>query len=427
MKIVVIGSVLVVAFAIYSHYSHVRQFKNLPKIADGYVDPRFKLVQEVFRQNIDNELELGGTFAAYYKGELVVDLWGGYASTESPWRNDTLSTIFSASKGVAAILLAKLVEKGYIDYKQKVSYYWPEFAQNGKESITVEMLVSHKAGIIGFDEPLEFSLMSTDYNQFLSILAAQKPQWTPGSKVGYHMITYGLYLDVLIAKADPHKRPIEQIFREELSVPYGIDFFQGMPYEEQYRAEARIYIKSLWDIFPYLFTKKFFSLTQSMWFDKHEYLKKCVRTFKIGPSFYSLSDRHIKRLPCSSFNGYATARALAKLYGNIVNVGHNKEGDILSKTSADTIDEILSSEHDAILNFPVNFGRGVCIHENKKGQKTFCHYGFGGQGACGDKQYRLGFAYISNHLNPLIFGADERFDTLVDAVYRSIDLIENQS
>ncbi|GAB1606168.1 beta-lactamase domain-containing protein 2-like [Argonauta hians] len=407
MKIAVIISVLVVIFAIYRHYSDVRQFKNLPKIVDGYVDPRFKLVEEAFRQNIDNEVELGGSFAAYYKGELVVDLWGGYASTVSPWRNDTLPLIFSTSKGVAAILLAKLVEKGYIDYKQKISYYWPEFAQNG------------------FDEPLEFSLMSTDYNRYLSILATQKPQWTPGSNMGYHMATYGLYLDVIIAKADPLNRTIQQIYREELSIPYGIDYFQGVPNKELYRADAQIFIRSMWDTYPHLFTKKFLSLAQA-WFDKNGHLKQAFNSFQVGPSLHSLSDRHLKQLPCSSTNGHGTARALAKLYGNIANTGRNKDGDILSKTSARNIDEILSSGNDAVLNTPMNYGRGFMIEKNKKGQKTFGHHGLGGQAAFGDKQYKLGFAYISNHVNGLALEADERCENLIDAVYRSIDLIKKK-
>ncbi|XP_014771999.1 beta-lactamase domain-containing protein 2 [Octopus bimaculoides] len=427
MNLLVIGSACVAILAIYSYYSQVRYFKNLPKFIDGFVDPRFKQVEDAFRQNVNNELELGGTFAAYYKGELVVDLWGGYANTESPWRNDTLGTIFSVSKGVAAILVAKFVEKGYIDYNQKVSHYWPEFAQNGKESITVGMLVSHQSGIIGFDDQLQFSLMSSDYDRFLSILAAQKPQWTPGTKVGYHVITYGLYIDALLAKADPYKRPIERIFREEISEPYGIDFFQGVPYEEQYRAETRIYIKSIWDILPYLFSKRFLKLCTSMWLDKDNYLKTSVTTFQIGTSLYSLSDRHIKRLPCSSFNGYATARGLAKLFGNIVNTGNNKEGDILSKSTVENIDDVVSSQIDAILNFHIEFGRGFTIHKNNKGQKTFCHYGFGGQGACGDKEKKLSVAYISNHLNPFIFGADDRYNSLVDAVYRSVEMIEKES
>ncbi|GAB1606000.1 beta-lactamase domain-containing protein 2-like [Argonauta hians] len=423
MNIVVIISVLVAVFAIYRYYSDVRQFKNLPKISDGYVDSRFKLVEEAFRQNIGNEVELGGSFAAYYKGELVVHLWGGYASTVSPWRNDTLGLIYSTSKGVAAILLAKFVEKGYIDYKQKISYYWPEFAQNGKESITVEMLVGHKSGIIWFDEPLEFMLMSTDYNRFLSILEAQKPQYIPGSKVLYHAFTYGLYLDVIIAKADPLKRSIQQIYREELSIPYGIDYFQGLPDEEQYRANTQHYDRSMWDVYSYVFNWKYLSLVVSMWFGETEYMKHAFSCVRFGPSIKSLSDRHVKRLPCSSMNGYTTTRALAKLYGNIANIGHNKEGDILSKTSADTIEEMPSNDSAD----QVYINRGFMIEENKKGQKRFGHYGYGGQGAFGDKQYKLGFAYVSNHINTFALGPDDRLESLIDAVYRSIDCIENQT
>ncbi|XP_029643639.1 beta-lactamase domain-containing protein 2 isoform X1 [Octopus sinensis] len=410
--------IAVALIAIHWYYFNVCCYKNLPKIMGGYADTQFKLVEDTFRQNIDDGIETGAAFAVFYKGKPVVDLWGGYAdrTVQIPWRNDTLTVIFSASKGVAAILLAKFVEKGYLDYKQRVSHYWPEFAQNNKEAITVEMLVNHQAGLNAFDKPLELSLISSDYERFISILAAQKPNWIPGTQSGYHAFTFGLYVDVLLTKVDPLKRSIEQIYQEEIMMPFGIDFYQGLPYSEHYRAAPQVVDKHWWEyLTSYQNILNFITLITFT----NENLMKTIETLRFGP----LTDREVRRLPCSSFNGYSTARALAKLYGNLVNTGNNKGKDILSKPTVELLDKVLINGTDAVLKFEIAWSVGLMKIPVPTGKYVFGHLGYGGQLAFGDKEKNIGVAYITNHLDPVSLQDDYRWKTLLDAVYKSLEAI----
>uniref|UniRef100_A0ABM0M7B0 Beta-lactamase domain-containing protein 2-like n=1 Tax=Saccoglossus kowalevskii TaxID=10224 RepID=A0ABM0M7B0_SACKO len=120
--------------------------KRLPVLTSGSVEPGFEEIEQAFRSLHEQGLEAGSAFAVYYKGQKIVDLWGGYANydEEDPWLEETMSMVYSSTKGVSAICIAVAVEHGYLDYDQKISHYWPEFAQNGKENITIKQLVNHE-------------------------------------------------------------------------------------------------------------------------------------------------------------------------------------------------------------------------------------------------------------------------------------------
>src|SRR5690606_24485473 len=127
--------------------------------------------------------ELGAACCVYRHGEKVVDLWGGVRDRKSgdPWRADTMVVVHSATKGLAAMVLAVLHSRGMLDYDERVAAYWPEFAQAGKERITVRQLLAHQAGLYGFDEPVDAQVVA-DPDRLAAIMARQRPLFPPGER-----------------------------------------------------------------------------------------------------------------------------------------------------------------------------------------------------------------------------------------------------
>ncbi|MDH4137782.1 MAG: beta-lactamase family protein, partial [Anaerolineae bacterium] len=151
----------------------------------GAVAPGFEDVETQFKKNFTERGDLGAACAIYHTGKKVVDLWGGYRDekTLAPWEEDTLTLVFSMTKGMAAMAVAVAHSRRLLEYDEKVARYWPEFAQQGKEGITVRQLLSHQAGLSAIDEPLDLETIA-DPDALAKILARQKPAWEPGTKHG---------------------------------------------------------------------------------------------------------------------------------------------------------------------------------------------------------------------------------------------------
>ena len=164
-------------------------------------------MREAFADNFARRRELGGACCAYHRGEKVVDLWGGIRNkqTGEPWEQDTMVIVYSATKGLAAMTLAIAHSRGWLDYEERVCTYWPEFAQQGKERITVRQLLAHQAGLYALDEPVDRSLVA-DLDRLAVVLARQKPAWEPGTRQAYHAITLGFYESELLRRIDPQHR-----------------------------------------------------------------------------------------------------------------------------------------------------------------------------------------------------------------------------
>ena len=196
----------------------------------GWVAPGFEEVETEFRKNFAERGEVGAACAIYHQGKKVVDLWGGYRDhkTRAPWEEDTLVLVFSVTKGMAAMAVAVAHSRGLLDYDEKVATYWPEFAQHGKENITVRQLLSHQAGLSAIDEPLDLETIA-DQETLATILARQKPAWVPGTRHGYHMWTIGWYMGELIRRVDPQRRNLGQFFQDEVAKPLDLEFYIGLP------------------------------------------------------------------------------------------------------------------------------------------------------------------------------------------------------
>jgi CubicO group peptidase (beta-lactamase class C family) len=199
---------------------------------EGHVSRGFEVVREAFSDNFARRGDLGGACCAYLRGEKVVDLWGGIRNkqTGEPWEKDTMVLVYSATKGLAAMTLALAHSRGWLDYDARVAKYWPEFAQQGKGTITVRQLLGHQAGLFAFDEPVDRNVVA-DLDRLAVVLARQKPEWEPGTRQAYHAITLGFYESELLRRIDPRHRSLGQFFQDEIATPLGLDVYIRVPEE----------------------------------------------------------------------------------------------------------------------------------------------------------------------------------------------------
>jgi len=221
----------IAAFAIALWRHQVKRANTSARVTpaaqvSGFVAPGFETVRVEFERNFAERGEIGAAVAAYWRGEKVVDLWGGRRTPngDAPWNEDTVVAVMSTTKGLAAMTLAVANARGWLDYDAPVARYWAEFAQNDKGAITVRQLLGHEAGLVLLDETLTVAKLR-DLDYVARVLARQKPAWPPGTRHGYHTMTLGLYMQELIRRVDPAHRSLGQFFHEEIAVPLGLDFY----------------------------------------------------------------------------------------------------------------------------------------------------------------------------------------------------------
>jgi len=199
-------------------------------IVEGAVRCGFEAVRETFADNFARRGELGGACCAYHRGQKVVDIWGGIRNkqTNEPWERDTMVIVYSATKGLSAMTMALAHSRGWLDYEDYVCRYWPAFAQQGKERITVRQLLSHQAGLYALDQPLDRALVA-DLDRLAVVLARQKPAWEPGTRQAYHAITLGFYEGELLRRIDPEHRSLGEFFQDEIASPLGLEAYIRLP------------------------------------------------------------------------------------------------------------------------------------------------------------------------------------------------------
>ena len=205
----------------------------------GTVEPGFEAVRDAFVRNFTEHGELGAGVAVHVNGKKVVDLWGGVAdpATGRAYDDRTLQLVFSTTKGATAVCVALLAQRGEIDYDAKVADYWPEFAAEGKGEIPVHVLMSHRAGLPVIDRTLTADEVFA-WTPVIEALAAQAPVWEPGTKHGYHAVTYGHLAGELVRRVSG--KSLGTFFADEVAKPLGLDFWIGLPAsQESARRSAR--------------------------------------------------------------------------------------------------------------------------------------------------------------------------------------------
>jgi CubicO group peptidase (beta-lactamase class C family) len=373
-----------------------------PEIS-GTAPARFAGVVDAFAENFATGAEIGARFTLVQAGEVVLDIWAGYADRgrTRPFDARTLTPIFSTTKAIAAVLIARLVDSGRLAYGQATASVWPEFAQAGKGAITVEQMLSHQAGLSGFPDPMEPSDWF-DWDLICAKLAAMAPLWPPGSASGYHPITFGYLAGELFRRVDG--RSMDAALRQDLAVPFGLDLWIGLPDSEAER---------LADLQRPSALPEFGTANAAT--------RAAFLTPWASPAGRGQADW--RRMAIPSLTGHATAEALARLMGALADEGRLGGETILSpETIAEAARRRIRGQ-DLVLPFVMSWGAGFMrnetVHPWGPGAATFGHSGWGGSCAFADPERRLGGAYVMNKQSTQLLG-DVRARRLVEAAYRGL-------
>jgi CubicO group peptidase (beta-lactamase class C family) len=382
----------------------------------GRVAPGFEEVQREFERNFVERGEIGAAVSAYWRGEKVVDLWGGRRRPQGDalWNEDTMVLVNSATKGLAAMTVAVAHARGWLDYDAPVARYWPEFAQNGKESITVRQLLGHEAGLVTLDETPRVAMMR-DLDGIARLLARQSPAWPPGTRHGYHAMTIGLYMQEIIRRADPAHRTLGRFFQDEIARPLGIDFYIGLPPEIPAERLATLETFSPWRALRALPSAPHELITRVLW--PWSLLRKSMLFADLDPN-----DRGYLDVEVPAGNGVGTARAMARAYSAFAE-GGAELGLGPATFAALTAPPDGVPPLDEVMGVPAWYSLGYLRPGPALGfgssERAFGTPGAGGSFAFADPDARLGYAYVMNKLNFYLFD-DPREKPLRDAIHRAI-------
>jgi len=369
----------------------------------GVCPDRYARVRDAFVANFDNDLEHGARFALAVEGEIVIDLWAGFADRKKtlPFTDRTLTPVFSTTKAVTSLIVARAVGQGRIDYAQPVADLWPEFAQAGKGAITVEQCMSHQDGLAAFIEPMEPSLWF-DWDAVCARLAAMAPLWEPGTASGYHPVTFGYTAGEIFRRATG--RTIGKALREDLAEPFGLDLWIGLPDSEHGRVAEIVKPPAMANLGEMTPLKK--AAFMAAW---------------SSPGGRGTADWRRMELP--SANGHATAPALARMMGALANDGRLDGKEVLSSGTAAEASRQRIAGRDLVLPFDLSWGAGLLRNQGLDiygpGADSFGHSGWGGSCAFADPERRISGAYVMNRQSPHLIG-DPRPVGLIDAVYSAL-------
>mgnify|MGYP003321244060 FL=1 len=402
-------------------------------MVNGYCDENFIEARHIFEKSISSGFELGGSIAVEVKGKKVIDLWGGHLdpSQSNLWEENTLVNVFSTTKGIAAICLLQLIEKGLLDIEKPVSEYWPEFSANGKDHIPVKYLFCHKAGLCGVREPLQSGAFS-DWELITSELARQEPLWEPGTAHGYHAITYGHLVGELLRKIDG--RTIGQYFKEEIAEPLDLDFWIGLP-DSEFNRVSDIYPSKpgpLQYLFP-LLTK----LPRFMLPGRAKFLLDFGDTSKpVGAAFNNppissnegmeANTKQWRNAEIPAANGHGTARSIAKLYGILANGGSRDGIHVLSPETIEKGRQTQSDGKDLVLGgMRTRFGLGFMLGTENVSMgpnpNAFGHGGAGGSLGFSDPDNNISLGFVMNQMHPGITAWKTATD-VAESVYKTLSL-----
>jgi len=408
-------------------------------------------LEPLFQENFEKFGELGAAISVWQNGKELLKLHGGFrdARREQPWTEDTIVLIWSATKGIGSACLLHVLQEHKIDIERHVGEFWPEFAQAGKETVTLGQLLSHQAGLAALDRKVDL----LDYEAVIDALAKQEPNWPPGTAHGYHARTFGFLVDELVRRISGIK--LAEYWRKSFAGPLGLDLWIGLPEKENPRV-ATMYAPKAGkqpepkdrqssppvgrtrpvassDFYADLATKGTFA---------HK-----VFTSPFGLNAISAMNKpEIRALPIVSFGGIGSASALAKFYAILANGGRmdgrpafaslRRGEQFFSEKTLAWMTNTLTDRIDRVFQIPTAFSAGFMkdsrgARENLtalSGQvskraifgtspSAFGHPGAGGSHAFADPENKIAFAYVMNQMEQSLLPTEKSL-RLVDAIYR---------
>ncbi|MEM7322472.1 MAG: serine hydrolase domain-containing protein [Actinomycetota bacterium] len=357
----------------------------------GTSDDRFQSLVDILDAQLAADYDLGASLAVAVDGELVCDVWGGWADTErtKPWEADTITNVWSTTKTMTALSALVLMDRGGIDPNEKVATYWPEFGTAGKEDIEVRHLMAHTSGVSAWAQPVTEDDVLDD-QKATEMLAGQEPWWEPGSASGYHALNQGHLVGEVIRRATG--QGLKEFFAQEIAGKLDADFTIGSPPENHNRISNVVAPPPLpipEDIDP-----------ESV----------MIKTFT-GPA----PDAEIahtagwRAATIGAANGHGNARSVAKIQAAVSNHGSSGGVELLSSAGVDRIFEAQSDGIDQVLGFPVTFGLGYALANESDAlgltSGRVCYWGgWGGSVVINDLDNRVTMAYMMNRMQAGLMG-----------------------
>ncbi len=384
----------------------------------GTYAPGFSKVQDAFAANFKDDKEIGSSFALTIEGEVVVDLWGGFAdgARTTPWKSDTLINTYSTTKGMAATVVGVLADEGLIDYGANVAEYWPEFASAGKQDVTVAQLLSHQAGVCGPRERIEMDELY-DWDSVCATLAGQWPFWEPGTANGYHAVVFGHIAGEVARRAYARKhgvtKSLGELFAEKVASPIGAanDYYIGLPDAEDHRVAEMLPVPGSEQLGSGLGGSK-------------KRMNDAVYSAMAHPPLtaHIANDRAWRAAEVPGANGQGNARGIAKVYGALANGGELEGKRIISPEGITEMTKEECFRKDMVIGVRMRWSRGFILNKKElygPNPDAFGHSGWGGSFGFADTKAKLGMGYAMNQMDTNIFG-DPRGERLIQAAYASL-------
>src|SRR5437763_1482220 len=377
-------------------------------------------LKPLFLENFEKFGELGAAVSVWQNGKPIVELYGGFRDVhrEKPWTADTLVLVWSATKGIASACVLHALQEHKIDINQRVAEFWPEFAEAGKDKVTLAQLLSHQAGLCALDRPVDV----LDYDAVIRALEAQKPLWAPGTAHGYHARTFGFLLDEVVRRIAG--KTLSDYWQENLARPLNLDFWIGLPKTKNSRVAPMYAAKS----------GKFATANPSRGGPpepKQFYadlvtpgtLARKAFTSPYGLHVISkMNDAAIRAHPIVSFGGIGSASTLAKFYSMLANGGTFDGRTFFSEKAIAWMTTTLADGVDLVFQIPTAFSAGFMKDSRNAARRifgpsgtSFGHPGAGGSHAFADPENKIAFAYVMNQMEQSLLPTEKSLH-LVDAI-----------
>jgi CubicO group peptidase (beta-lactamase class C family) len=354
-----------------------------PTPLSGTCSARFDPLRELFAAKLESGEDLGASLVFNIDGEVVVDLWGGWAdeARSVPWTENTITNVFSTTKSMTSLAALVLVDRGELDLDATVAKYWPEFAANGKAGIKVRQLLSHTSGVSGWEQPITLEEMY-DWDKSTALLAAQAPWWEPGTASGYHALNYGHLIGEVIRRITGLR--LGEFFAAHIAGPLGADFHIGLSPSEFHRI-ANVVPPPPLPALP----------NDSPLLDPNSVAFKSMSNPAMTPE--TTWTEGWRRADIGAANGHGNARSLARLQSTVACGGEVAGVRLLSPQTIDRIFEVQSHGIDLVIGIPSKWGLGYGLFPEGRG----CAFGgYGGSLVVIDADRRMTFAYVMNKMAP---------------------------
>jgi len=349
---------------------------------EGTWDPQFGAVVDALSSSLDAGTDVGASVAVLLDGEPVVDVWGGFVDERhsAPWREDTLTNVWSTTKTMTFLCTLMLADRGELDFYAPVSDYWPEFGAAGKEQVQVRHLMGHTAGLPGWDQPLQAEDLA-DWEKCTSLLAAQEPWWEPGTASGYHAVTQGYLVGEVVRRITGET--LGAWFAREVATPLGADFHIGLPESEDHRVSPVIPPPpvDLAELKP---------------------SRIAIRAMT-NPPLDARYPHHAwwRRAEIPAANGHGNAKSVALVQSVIAGSGEARGVRLLSEKGCEPIFDEQAHGVDLVLGLTNRFGMGYGLrHELMPIGPRACYWGgYGGSLIVMDLEARLTVCYVMNRMD----------------------------